>query len=166
MDNKHIITINGKPFILYEGLLEESHKRGIQSLEVEIVQLPNSENDFTCICKAVLESKGGEVYTDYGDCNPKNVSSKIVAHLIRMASTRAKARVMRDFCNIGMCSFDELNPDDMEAEPATISQITLIKRLAAELNVSVDCSGLTKDSASRLISELTEKKTRNIRVAK
>jgi hypothetical protein len=79
-----------------------------------------------------------------------------------MASTRAKARVMRDFCNIGMCSFDELNPDDMEAELATLSQITLIKKLAAELNEEVECSGLTKDTASRLINDLTEKKTGNI----
>jgi hypothetical protein len=123
-----------------------------------MVQLPIADNDFTCICKAVLESKGGEVYTDYGDCNPKNVSSKIVAHLIRMASTRAKARVMRDFCNIGICSFDELNPDDMEAEPATLSQITLLKKLIAELNINVEFRGLTKDSASALIGELNDKK--------
>lgn len=52
MNDKQIITINGKPFIQYVGLLEESHKRGIQSLEVEIVQFPNADNDFTCICKA------------------------------------------------------------------------------------------------------------------
>jgi hypothetical protein len=74
---------------------------------------------------------------------------------------------MRDFCNIGICSFDKLNPDDMEAEPATLSQITLLKKLAAELNVKVECSDLTKDSASRLISELREKTNgRNLRMAK
>jgi hypothetical protein len=71
MNEKHIITINGKPFIQYVGLLEESHKRGIQILEVEIVQFPSVDNDFTCICKATLESKNGEVFTDYGDASPK-----------------------------------------------------------------------------------------------
>lgn len=84
-----------------------------------------------------------------------------------MATTRAKARVMRDFCNIGMCSFDELNPDDMEAEPATLSQISLIKKLAAEINEQVDYQGIIKDSASSLIGELTSKKNgRNLRKAK
>jgi len=67
-----------------------------------------------------------------------------------------------------MFPFDELNPDDIEAsEPATLSQITLIKKLAVELNVNVECSGLTKDAASSLICELSEKKkNRNLKMAK
>jgi hypothetical protein len=84
-----------------------------------------------------------------------------------MASTRAKARIMRDFCNIGMCSFEELNPDDMNTEPATLNQIALIKKLAAELNVKVDSSNLNKNSASKLINELAEKKkVQGLRMAK
>jgi len=47
-------------------------------------------------------SEGGEVYTDSCDCNFRNVCNKIVAHLIRMAFSRVKARVVRDFCNIGI----------------------------------------------------------------
>lgn len=133
MNDKHIININGKPFILYAGLLEESHKRGIQILELDIAQFPRAENDFTCICKATLESKNDEIFSEIGDCNPKNVGSKIIPHLIRMASTRAKSRVIRDYCNIGMCSFEELNPYEMEAEAATLNKITLIKKLTYKL---------------------------------
>lgn len=168
MNDKNIITISGKPFILYTGLLEESHKRGIQSLEVDIVQFPKAENDFTCICKATLESKNGEIFTDYGDANPKNISNKILPHLIRIAVTRAKARAMRDFCNIGLCSFEELNPDEMGAsEPATLSQIALIKKLATEVNVQVDYNSMDKNLASNLINELAEKKKNQVlRMAK
>ncbi|MDR3595061.1 hypothetical protein [Clostridium sp.] len=166
MNEKHIITINGKPFIQYVGLLEESHKPGIQSLEVEIVQFPKVDTDFTCICKSTLESKNGEIFTDYGDASPKSTSNKILPHLIRMASTRAKARVMRDYCNIGICSFEELNPDNME-DPATLSQISLINKLVAELNIKVNGDNLNKNSASKLINELAEKKkVQGLRMAK
>lgn len=74
-----------------------------------------------------------------------------------MASTRAKARAMRAFCNIGITAFEELNPDDIDAEPATLNQISLIMQLAAELNIQVNCNDLDKNSASKLIDELAEK---------
>lgn len=98
------------------------------------------------------------MFTDYGDCNPNNVGSKIIPHLIRMASTRVKARVMKDFCNIGMCSFEELNPDKIDEEPATLNQIILNKKLASKVNAQVDYNSLDKTLASALINELAEKK--------
>lgn len=74
-----------------------------------------------------------------------------------MASTKAKVRVMSDYCKIGICSFEELNPDEIE-DPATLSQISLVKRLAAKFNVKVKSDNLNKNSDSKLINELAEKK--------
>ena len=50
----------------------------------------------------------GETFTDIGDANPNNCSSKVAKHLLRMASTRAIARALRSFTNIGMTCLEEL----------------------------------------------------------
>ena len=60
------------------------------------------------ICRAVAISKTGESFSDVGDANPTNCNSKIAKHLLRMASTRAKARALRDLTNIGMTCLEEL----------------------------------------------------------
>jgi len=50
----------------------------------------------------------GKKFSDIGDANPQNCNSKVARHLIRMASTRAKARAFRDMDNIGMTALEEL----------------------------------------------------------
>ena len=53
-------------------------------------------------------SKVGESFTDIGDANPGNCSSKVVKHLLRLASTRAIARALRSFTNVGLTALEEL----------------------------------------------------------
>jgi len=55
-----------------------------------------------------VESMDGKKFSDIGDANPQNCNSKVARHLIRMASTRAKARAFRDMDNIGMTALEEL----------------------------------------------------------
>ena len=107
-----ITDIKGKEFVLYAGLLDLAHQKGLLKLEVEAVQHPNKENGNVAICKAVATSRLGEVYSDIGDANPNNTAPMIAKHLLRMASTRAKARVLRDFSNIGMTALEELGDFD------------------------------------------------------
>jgi len=119
MDKRYIVKIRRvdkitgkvieKEFITYQGLLDTAHKKGIKSMIVDIVQFPSKENENTAICKAVIEGNNGEKFIDFGDANPKNVSLMIVTHILRMASTRAKARVLRDFTGFGMTYIDELS---------------------------------------------------------
>jgi hypothetical protein len=75
---------------------------------VEILQYPTPENGHMAIIRALAESKLGEAFMDVGDANPTNCNAKVVKHLLRMASTRAKARALRDFTNIGMTCLEEL----------------------------------------------------------
>ncbi len=113
-----IVNLRGKEFVLYAGLLDLAHQKGIRRLETELVQLPDDANGGECVVKATLELKDGEIYTDYGDANPSNVNRPIAAHIIRMASTRAKARVLRDATNIGLTALEELGSlDDEERGP-------------------------------------------------
>ncbi len=114
-----IVNLRGKDFVLYAGLLDLAHQKGIRRLETELVQIPGEANGGECVVKATLELKDGEIYTDYGDANPSNVNRPIAAHIIRMASTRAKARVLRDATNIGLTALEELGSlEEDEREPA------------------------------------------------
>ena len=108
LDERFITTINGREFALYAGLLDLGHQKGVRSIAVEVVQLPNEQNDHTAVCKCTLESSAGETYVEWGDANPGNVNRKIARHIIRMAATRAKARALRDFTNVGMTALEEL----------------------------------------------------------
>lgn len=112
LDERFISNIKGKDFVLYAGVLDLATQRGLFRLEVELLQYPNKENGFEAICRAIAEGKNGELFCDIGDANPKNCTEKIVKHLIRMASTRAKGRALRDMCNIGIACLEELDSLD------------------------------------------------------
>ncbi len=84
-------NIKGKDFVLYAGVLDLATQKGLLKLEVELLQFPTKENGNEAICRAVAESKTGEVFSDIGDANPKNCHSQIVKHLIRMARLLFKA---------------------------------------------------------------------------
>jgi hypothetical protein len=108
LDERFIKNIEGKDFVLYAGLLDLAHQKGLIKMAVEILQYPTAENGHMAIARAQAESTLGELFVDVGDAAPSNCNAKVVKHLLRMASTRAKARALRDFTNIGMTCLEEL----------------------------------------------------------
>lgn len=169
INEKFIINLQGKSYVTYEGLLDLAHQKNLRSLEVEIIQIPTNENDMTAICKAIATTDE-ERYQDIGDASPKSVNTALVPHLIRMASTRAKARVLRDLTNVGMTAIEELSVEESglaeeevsysayQEEPPTSRQLETIKKLAGELNYQINYDTLTKKSAGNIISRLIEEK--------
>jgi len=108
LDDRFMTNIKGKDFVLYAGVLDLATQNGLLKLEVALLQYPSKENGNEAICRAVAEGKSGQVFSDVGDANPNNCHSMIAKHLIRMASTRAKGRALRDMCNIGIACLEEL----------------------------------------------------------
>ncbi len=166
LNEKFIINLQGKSYVTYEGLLDLAHQKNLKSLEVEIIQFPNKENNMTAICTAKATTED-EVYIDIGDASPQSVNANIAPHLIRMASTRAKARVLRDLTNIGMTAIEELSYNDnvseteerygpTSEEPPTKRQLETIRKLSEELNTTIDYSNLNKRSAGNLISKMLD----------
>jgi len=102
----------GKEFITYEGLRYLAQQQGFKRLQVEVLQIPSPENGHLAICLAELESTDGVICTDVGDASPENCSRMTQKHLLRMASTRAKARVLRDFTGCEVPAFEELGEGD------------------------------------------------------
>jgi hypothetical protein len=113
LDERWITTIEGREFVKYPGLLDLGHQKGLSQIEVEVVQLPTTENGHFAVCKASVVSKTGESFVDIGDANPGNCSSKVSKHILRMASTRAIARALRSFTNIGMTCLEEVDFSDL-----------------------------------------------------
>ena len=111
MRDEYMIERQGKKFVLYAGLLEEAHSRGLRSIETELLQVPGMENGEVAIARAVVRTEDGK-FTGIGDASPSNVGRAIVPHIIRMAETRAKARALRDAINVGVTALEELGGDD------------------------------------------------------
>jgi len=122
LDERFIIQVDGQDFCKYAGLLDLAHQKRLSSLDVEILQYPSEQNGMLAICKAKAQTATGDTYSDVGDACPANCNSRVAKHLIRMASTRAKARCLRDMDNIGYTALEELGDIDEvihNEQPAT-----------------------------------------------
>jgi len=112
-----MIERGGRRFVLYAGLLEEAHARGLRSIETELLQVPGAENGEVAIARAVVRTEEGK-FSGIGDASPGNVSRAIAPHIIRMAETRAKARALRDAINVGVAALEELGDEEVASDPA------------------------------------------------
>lgn len=116
MKEEFLIERNGKQFVLYAGLLDEAHSRGLSSIDTELLQVPSAENGDCAIVHAVVRMEEGK-FTGIGDASPDNVGRNIKPHIIRMAETRAKARAMRDAVNITAALMEDASTHEEEDIP-------------------------------------------------
>jgi hypothetical protein len=115
MREEYMIERQGKRFVLYAGLLEEAHARGLRSIDTELLQVPSVENGDGRHRAGGGEDRGGK-FSGIGDASPGNVGRAIQPHIIRMAETRAKARALRDAINVGVTALEELSGDEPEGQ--------------------------------------------------
>jgi hypothetical protein len=173
MREEYMIERQGKRFVLYAGLLEEAHSRGLRSIETELLQVPTKENGEVAIVKAVIRTEEGK-FGGIGDASPQNVNRTIAPHLIRMAETRAKARALRDAINVGVTAFEELGGEEEVVEssgtqesearpraqeegrgelPATRKQLNYLEALISD--VVEDGIGRFEEMVGKPVGELT-----------
>ena len=125
----------------------------------------------TAVCRAIAKA-GERTFTDFGDASPSSVGHNLVPHILRMASTRAKARALRDMTNIGITAVEELDLGEKENNPPpgrqhkthdapkepvgglgddqpapTRRQLQTINDLSQSLNIPVDTEKLNKKTA-------------------
>ncbi|MGB3633764.1 MAG: hypothetical protein WA982_06970 [Rubrobacteraceae bacterium] len=120
MRDEFMITRQGKQYVLFAGLLDEAHNRGLKGIDTELLQVPDDSNGRVAVVKATVELEDGRRFSGIGDASPENVGRNIVPHLLRMAETRAKARALRDAVNVGVTAMEELSDGD-DAPPANYS---------------------------------------------
>ena len=142
MKKEFIVERNGRSFVLYAGLLDLAHERGLKAVTTTLVQIPSELNAGTAIVHATVETSQG-TFTGLGDAAPDNVSRMMVPHLIRMAETRAKARALRDAVNVGVTAVEELGDDEPGAyEPAAEREPIAAGRAGGRSNGSANGHGL------------------------
>jgi hypothetical protein len=182
IDDRFIIQLQGKNYVTYEGLLDQAHQLGLESIKVDVVQLPDETNNMTAVCRAAAKT-GDKTFIDFGDASPDSVGQHLVPHILRMASTRAKARALRDMTNIGITAIEELDLSDRDgtrdqsegqrtrerkktaagavaedSDAPTKRQLQTISDLSRSLNVPVDIDKLNKKTAGDLIAHLLNQK--------
>ena len=110
----------GVPF---KTLLDKAHKQyGLAGVETEILQFPCAENGNMAIFRATVKNSDGATFSGHGDADPKNTTSTIAPHLLRMAETRAIARALRWLTNSGETAIVEISGDEDESGPSGPSQ--------------------------------------------
>ena len=105
----HTITLNGREYILFAGLLDEAHRQGLNAVKTCLLHVPTKEQPLAVVSAEVTTSKG--TFHGLGDASPDNVNEWIAPHLIRMAETRAVARAFRFATNVSMTADEELGRD-------------------------------------------------------
>lgn len=178
-----IMHIRGKEVATFQAMIDYAHQCGMQSLEVAILQYPDSANGMRAICGARLVTSSGQVFSDIGDASPDNVPKGGVECFVRISSTRAKARVLSDGYNIrtamegdqGNSSVPILLSADQDTDnvfglpegqargkialngggekPRSDKQVSLLRQCASERGV--DSGQMVRDMYGKSIDELT-----------
>jgi hypothetical protein len=104
IDPRHVVMIQGKPFVKFAGLLELAHQRGLVSLTADWTA---NEAELS-LAHAVATFADGRRFEESGDATPGNTNRKVALHFRRVALTRAKARVLRDALGVDMVAVEEL----------------------------------------------------------
>src|SRR5262245_31537077 len=116
MKSEFLVERDGRRLVLYAGLLDLAHERGLKRITTALVQAPTELNGMTAIVHAEVETAQG-TFTGLGDASPGSVTRLMAPHLLRMAETRAKARALRDAVNVGVTALEELGDDSAPARP-------------------------------------------------
>lgn len=109
-DRQFVVTLKGRDYVLYAGVLDAATKAGLRSLTTHVEQIPSADNGNLAVVTARVEFDDGRVFEDVGDCSPQSTTPHLAVAALRLASTRAKGRVLRDGINATAELFDDLSP--------------------------------------------------------
>lgn len=179
---KFVVIIQGKvETIKVDGLIAFAHEKGIKSMETDVIQYPNQDNQWTCIAQTtvigydwnpVTEKVEEVIYKDIADASPTNCTAMTKNSYIRMASTRSVGRTLRKYTNINMVTAEEISnsidehippePEINQQSLETIKTLLMQKHLTQQDFAKVmfqefnhtNYMGLTQTQGNKLISIL------------
>ncbi len=154
--SKYIVSVQGKDFITFPGLLAEAHSQGLGAINTELV---NTDLTNPIMKATVTIHKGGvgeKTFTGYGDANSKNCATKVQNALIRMAETRAIARALRFACNIDMTALEEIGVEEEDTTPTQRNSFKKPATVVAQNAVGpVETPPVAPNSSGTVVVETT-----------
>ena len=106
IDPRHIVMIQGKPFVKFAGLLDLAHQRGVQALKVDWTY-----NDAELSLAHAVAIFPFGTFEESGDATPSNVTKNVAPHFRRCALTRAAARCLRLALGVDMVAVEEMTEE-------------------------------------------------------
>jgi hypothetical protein len=149
IDKRFIVTRKNAKFPTYPGLLDAATRAGLMGITTQVIQMPSAENGMMAVVMARAIFEDGRVFEDVGDASPENCSDTVKSAVLRMASTRAKGRCLRDAVNIGVTMFEELPVDEPlrplesyceELAPSANVPLSYRSLPALSMATALDCS--------------------------
>jgi hypothetical protein len=104
LNPEHVVTIQGRHFVKYAGLLALAQARGLVRLEARFISVTAE----MALAEATATFADGRVFSEAADATPGNVGKQVAPHFARMALTRSKARCLRDALGVDLCAVEEL----------------------------------------------------------
>jgi len=131
VDKQYIVSLKGKMHPTYPGVLQAAMKAGLVELTSKVVQFPSPENGGVAVVEAMAVFAGPDgrdrVFQEVGDCDDRNCTPHIAPHKIRMASTRARGRCLRDALGLGIALAEEMTDAYSQDAPKQEYPITTPK---------------------------------------
>jgi hypothetical protein len=104
-DPQFVVNLKGKEFVRYAGLLDLAHRHEtwtLKEIRVKPLQLPSPDGKTPAITQALvifLTPEGLRQFKDIAEAGP-DLAPALKSSALRVCSTRAKARALRDALNI------------------------------------------------------------------
>jgi hypothetical protein len=76
IDPQFIVSLKGRSYPVWAGVLDAATKAGLRSLTTRVVQIPSSENGHLAVVMARAEFEDGRVFEDVGDCSVRRVNGR------------------------------------------------------------------------------------------
>jgi hypothetical protein len=118
-ENHHgkINAVGKTPAYFFKDVLDMAYAGGLVSLQTESVEI--LAGIAVVHVSATFQNADGTFshFRGIGDASPSNVGSMVAPHYIRMAETRAQARVLSRALNLNAVTAEELNRDEGDSVP-------------------------------------------------
>jgi len=118
-DKKHLVKLQGVPYITVVGLQARLADQGkaVVETDTEMLLSPFTNEEKAAIVKFscyVLDKNGNKhgPFSALGDASAETVNSKLAGATLRMAETRAYGRVLRIATRSNYTAFEELPTND------------------------------------------------------
>ena len=167
----YIVSVSGKDFITFPGLLQEAHALGLISISTELLTSTTDLSSPVVKATVTLLNEAGitKVFSGYGDACEKNVAPKVRLALLRMSETRAIARALRFACNISMAALEELDSEEsvISHNTAPVTQRkTFLQKTETTTPKTETTSALAPTLQTTNVLELKEEKTTEVQKLK